>query len=109
MRDAGFDADIVRMNAFYAARMRALGVPYIETAPISADPAGHYAAYLRDPATGRQILARTNDGVHMTIPGYVMAMRGLSDRIRRSVVEARRAEASRQAASGRQSRSGSTG
>ena len=30
-------------------------------------------------------MARTNDGIHMTIPGYIHAMRGLSDRIRGSV------------------------
>jgi hypothetical protein len=89
MRDASFDADIRAMNAFYAERMRRLGVPYFETAPISVDAGGHYAPYLPDPRTGERILARTNDGIHMTIPGYVIATRDLSARIRRAVVEAR--------------------
>ena len=34
-------------------------------------------------------MARANDGIHMTIPGYVLVMRGLADRIRHSVTEAR--------------------
>ena len=52
MRDAGFDADIAAMNRFYAARMRALDVPYFETAATTADASGHYAPYLRDPGNG---------------------------------------------------------
>jgi uncharacterized protein len=89
MRDARFDADIAAMNRFYAARMRALNVPYFETAGATADAGGHYAPYLRDPGNGRRIMARANDGIHMTIPGYVLVMRGLADRIRHSVAEAR--------------------
>jgi len=90
MRDAHFDADIHAMNRFYAARMAALDVPYIETLPLSVDAHGDYAPYLplQPGATERQI-ARTNDGIHMTIPAYIYVMRGLSDRIRGSVAQAR--------------------
>ena len=35
--------------------------------------------------------ARTNDGIHMTIPGYIIVMRPLTERIRRSVAQARAA------------------
>jgi hypothetical protein len=112
MRDPKFDADIARMNRFYATRMRALGVPYVGTAQATADADGHYVPYLHDPRSGKRFLARANDGVHMTIPGYVAVMRGLADRIRRSVVEAR-ARAERdgpaQAAAGSGRVSGSPG
>jgi len=90
MRDAAFDADIDKMNHFYAARMAALGVPYYDTVPLSVDGTGRYEPYLpADPKTGERKMARTNDGIHMTIPGYIHAMRGLSDRIRGTVAEAR--------------------
>jgi len=89
MRDSRFDADIGAMNRFYAERMRALHVPYVETAAATADAGGHYAPYLRDPQNGRRIMARANDGIHMTIPGYILVVRGLSERIRHSVAEAR--------------------
>ena len=90
MRDPAFDADIQRMNGFYAARMAALDVPYIETLPLSVDEHGQYAPYLPpEPGESERHLARTNDGIHMTIPAYIRVTRGLTDRIRRSVAEAR--------------------
>jgi len=96
MRDERFDADIHQMNQFYAGRMAALGVPYYDTLPLSVDAQGHYEPYLpADPQTGERRMARTNDGIHMTIPGYVHAMRGLADRIRGSVTQARQ-QAARQ-------------
>jgi hypothetical protein len=71
--------------------MAALDVPYIETFPLSVDANGQYAPYLPADAShgGERQMARTNDGIHMTIPGYVYVMRGLSDRIRGSVAQAR--------------------
>jgi len=85
MREAQFDTDIRAMNAFFTSRMQALGVPYIETATLSTGPDGAFAPYLTDPRTNERFNARTNDGVHMTIPGYILVMRQLTDRIRRSV------------------------
>jgi hypothetical protein len=89
MREARFDADIQAMNRFYAARMAALDVPYVETLPLSVDADGSYAPYLPAEPGRERRMARANDGVHMTIPGYVHLMRGLSDRIRGSVAQAR--------------------
>jgi hypothetical protein len=91
MRDPGFDADIQAMNRFYAAQMAALEVPYIETLPLSVDAGGHYAPYLpAEPgSTGERRMARANDGVHMTITGYIHLTRGLTDRIRGSVAQDR--------------------
>ncbi|HYD11874.1 MAG TPA: DUF459 domain-containing protein [Allosphingosinicella sp.] len=88
MREAQFDTDIRAMNAFFTSRMQALGVPYIETATLSTGADGQFAPYLTDPRTRERFNARTNDGVHMTIPGYILVMRPLTDRIRRSVAAA---------------------
>jgi hypothetical protein len=88
MRDPAFDTDIQAMNGFYAARMAALDVPYVETLPMSVDAQGNYEPYLPAEHGGERQLARTNDGIHMTIPGYVYVMRGLTERIRNSVAAA---------------------
>jgi hypothetical protein len=100
MRDPHFDADIQAMNRFYAARMAALDIPYVETLPMSVDAAGNYEPYLPAEHGGERQLFRTNDGIHMTIPGYVYAMRGLSDRIRNSVAQAPPQAEARAAGSG---------
>jgi hypothetical protein len=88
MRDPHFDADVQAMNQFYASRMAALDVPYVETLAMSVDAGGNYEPYLpAEPGRARQ-LARTNDGIHMTIPGYIKAVGALSDRIRASLPQA---------------------
>ena len=89
MRDAAYDADVVRMNAFYRQLMNRLGVAFIETAPYSVDASGRYAAYLPDPATGKPQLMRANDGIHMSMNGYIRITRGLAGRIRSYVDQAR--------------------
>ena len=89
MREAAYDADVVRMNAFYRDLMAQLGVAFIETAPYSVDGDGRYAAYLADPATGKPILMRANDGIHMSMNGYIRITRGLAGRIRSYVDQAR--------------------
>jgi hypothetical protein len=93
MRDPAFDADIQQMNRFYTARMAALEVPYIETLPLSVDADGQYAPYLPDEPGAERRMARANDGIHMTIPGYIYLTRGLTERIRNSVAEATHAAA----------------
>lgn len=89
MREASYDADVVRMNAFYRDLMGRLGVAFIETAPYSVDAQGQYAAYLPDPATGKPQLMRANDGIHMSMNGYIRITRGLAGRIRSYVDQAR--------------------
>ena len=95
MRRANFDAQIQQQNAFYAARMRELGVPFIDTVPLSVDENGEYAAYLPHPETGERTMARANDGIHMTGQGYGFLTRGLEQRIR-GYVDNARAEAMRE-------------
>ena len=89
MRAAAYDADVARMNAFYRDLMNQLGVVFIETAPYSVDSSGQYAAYLPDPATGKPMLMRANDGIHMSYRGYVRITRGLAGRILSYVDQAR--------------------
>jgi hypothetical protein len=89
MRDPAFEAQIRQINAFYAELMPRLGVPYVETARMTADASGRYAPYLAHPRSGRRFMARANDGVHMTIPGYMLLTRGLAADIERSIAEAR--------------------
>jgi uncharacterized protein len=97
MREADYDRNVQQMNAFYAERMQALNVPFVDTVPASVDQNGAYAPYLTDPDKGQRINARLNDGIHMTIPGYALLTRGLADRIKQSVAEARNQSGARQA------------
>lgn len=90
MRKPSFDADIMAMNAFYQARMAALGVPFIETVSTSAGPDGGFATYLIDPADAKRTLIRADDGIHMSMTGYVWITRGLAGRIKAEVEAARR-------------------
>lgn len=91
MRAAALDGDVGAINQFYAGRMAALGVPFIDTRPIASDAKGQYAAHLNDPATGERTLVRAGDGIHMSMTGYKWITRDLSGRIRQSVEEARKA------------------
>lgn len=88
MRKPAFDADISAMNAFYARLMGELGVPFIDTRPMSSGPDG-FSAYLPD-SSGKPILMRAEDGIHMSMNGYVRITRGLAQRIEAHVAQARR-------------------
>jgi lysophospholipase L1-like esterase len=91
MRAAAFDADIAAMNDFYRRRMAALRVPFIDVHPLTVDPRGDYAAYLPDPVNGKEPrLLRANDGIHMSMNGYIVITRALAQRIRRYVAAAER-------------------
>ncbi len=91
MRDPAMDRDVAAMNAFYAGRMRALGVPFVETRSRSVDRAGGYAAYVPDAKTGAPTLMRRQDGVHMTMQGYDRLTVPLVARVRAFAAAARRA------------------
>lgn len=88
MRDTGFDSDARAMNAFYKALMDRLGVPFIDVRPLTLDSSGGYEAYYQE-ADGSQKLLRANDGIHMSMNGYLHISRGLAARIRSSVSEAK--------------------
>ena len=88
MRDPAFDRDGAAMNAFYKGLMARLGVPFVDIRPLTTDATGHYDAYYLD-RDGSRKLFRANDGVHMSMNGYIHVSRGLADRIRTSVAESR--------------------
>jgi hypothetical protein len=88
MRDAAFDAQTQAMDAFYARTMRELGVPYIDIRPLTIDAEGRYQAYFRD-ADGQPRLFRANDGVHMSMNGYLRVTKALAERIRSTVSAAK--------------------
>jgi lysophospholipase L1-like esterase len=99
MRDPDTDAKMQAVNAFYARRMEALGVPFLDSRPVVAGPDGGFAPYLPDPKTGKSTLMRLGDGVHMTFPGYVAITRAVAGRIRAYVAGARAANAAEQGTS----------
>ncbi len=72
MRDADWDIDCRQITAIIseAADARPL-VATVATRPLTLDPEGRYAAYLKD-AKGQQRLVRDADGIHFTDYGYDM-------------------------------------
>ena len=112
MRSERYDEKAQRMNAFFAQRMRALNVAFIDTVATTQDAHGRFAASLPNPETGRLMPARTHDGIHMTMSGYTLLTRGLAQRIRTTIAAARRQAgrpALRQAARPRPGGTGSRG
>ena len=88
MRDESFDADAHAMDAFYRQLMASLDVPFVDIRPLTADGSGHYEAYYDDGAGGQKLF-RANDGIHMSMNGYLHVTRGLAQVIRASVADAR--------------------
>lgn len=82
MKRDGFDDKMSLINAVVEERMRALGVPYLETTRITEDGEGAYAPYLPD-ASGRKVLMRANDGIHMSMAGYLRIGKPVAERLRR--------------------------
>ena len=90
VRDATRDAQLVAMEAFYAEHLRRLGVPLIDTRSASVDATGHYNAHLPDPKTGRMMLVRESDGLHMNGIGYDRVTAALVGRIQTQAARLRR-------------------
>lgn len=82
MRRDGFDQKMGLINAVVEERMAALGVPYIETLRLTSDGDGAYAAYLADRPGGRKVLMRADDGIHMSMAGYLRIGRPVAQRLR---------------------------
>ncbi len=91
MRRELFDQRAQFLNALYAARAQALGVPFIPTVPVTVDGQGGYDDYLND--AGRPRLMRAKDGVHMTMAGYLRIAQPVSTVIRADVGRALKAQA----------------
>jgi hypothetical protein len=81
MKRDSFEAKMTLINSVVEARMRALGVPYFETTAITSDEEGGYAAYLPN-ARGRPSLMRANDGIHMSMAGYLRISAPVAERLK---------------------------
>jgi hypothetical protein len=90
MRKPEFDRQISDMEAFYDARMTALGVPYIGVAPLSVDASGAFNEYLPDGPSQKPRLMRANDGIHMSFAGYERIASPVAARIEDYVARARK-------------------
>ena len=82
MKRDSFDGRMMLINGVVEARMRALGVPYIETVPLTSNAAGGYEAYLPTD-NGRRVLMRAGDGIHMSMAGYLRMSAPVAARLKR--------------------------
>ena len=82
MKRDSFDDQMMLINGVIESRMRALGVPYIETVGLTSNGDGDYEAYLPT-AGGRRVLMRAGDGIHMSMAGYVRMSAPVAAMIRR--------------------------
>ncbi|MDP1914292.1 DUF459 domain-containing protein [Brevundimonas sp.] len=82
MKRDSFDGRMTLINGVVEARMRALGVPYIETVGLTSNAEGGYEAYLPT-AGGRRVLMRAGDGIHMSMAGYLRMSAPVAARLKR--------------------------
>ncbi|MDP3079813.1 MAG: DUF459 domain-containing protein [Brevundimonas sp.] len=82
MKRDTFDDKMMLINGVVEARMRALGVPYIETVGLTSNGEGGYEADLPNEA-GRRVLMRAHDGIHMSMAGYLRLSALVSARLKR--------------------------
>lgn len=82
MKGERFDSRMSLINGVVETRMRALGVPYIETVSLTSNADGGYEAYLPNDA-GRRVLMRANDGIHMSMAGYLRISAPVAERLKR--------------------------
>jgi hypothetical protein len=94
MRAPTYEQKARALSGFYAERMRALNVPFVDTVALTSDTQGRYVEQLRNPATGQMIAARNRDGIHMTMNGYTILTQGLARHLKNRVATLR-AEAAR--------------
>ena len=82
MKRESFDGRMALINGVVSERMRALGVPYIETTALTSNGAGGYEAYLPN-GEGKRTLMRANDGIHMSMAGYLRMSAPVAERLKR--------------------------
>ncbi len=81
MKKASFDDRMTIINDVVEARMKALGVPYIETTALTSNAEGEYEAYLSG-ADGRRQLMRAGDGIHMSMAGNLRMSAPVAERLK---------------------------
>lgn len=82
MKRESFDGRMTLINGVVSQRMQALGVPYIETTALTSNGEGGYEAYLPN-AAGKRTLMRANDGIHMSMAGYLRMSAPVAERLKR--------------------------
>lgn len=82
MKRDSFDGRMMLINSVVEARMRALDVPFIETVGLTSNNEGGYEAYLPN-GSGRRVLMRANDGIHMSMAGYMRMSAPVAARLKR--------------------------
>ncbi len=82
MKRDSFDGKMMLINSVVEARMRALGVPWIETEGLTSNTGGGYEAYLPTDG-GRRVLMRAGDGIHMSMAGYLRMSAPVAARLKR--------------------------
>lgn len=83
MKRGSFDVKMALINAVVSARMAALNVPYLPTTALTSDAQGDYDAYLAATGSGRRQLMRANDGIHMSMAGYLRLTEPVAATIRK--------------------------
>lgn len=89
MRSPKYNSDIESINLLAETEMRRLRVPYLRTAPVSVDSSGQYNQYYIDSKTGKRVLFRAKDGIHMSTAGYSYLIAPLVNRIKTCISSAR--------------------
>jgi len=83
-----FDDGASLINAVLAQHMAALGVEFIPTVAVTSDENGDYSAYLAEPGSKTKKLMRANDGIHMSMAGYLRIAAPVAGMIRRDLAAA---------------------
>jgi hypothetical protein len=89
MRSPTYEEKARQLSNFLAQRMHGLGVPFIDTVASTSDTQGRYVAHLPSPRTGQPMMARSGDGIHMTMNGYSILTQGLARHLRTRVATLR--------------------
>lgn len=93
MEKTQVDQRSAMLNGIYQERAAALGVPFIDTVPVTVDAQGRYDAYLAGPNDVHKRLMRAPDGIHMTMAGYLRLAGPVAERLRQDLASARPAPA----------------
>jgi hypothetical protein len=85
MKRPDYDRRAGVLNALYAERAQALGMPFLDLVPATVNDKGEYEAYLVPAGDDRPRLMRAKDGIHMTMAGYLRIAQPVTDRLRGDV------------------------
>ncbi len=88
MESHHFDDGAQLINAVLAQHMSALGAEFIPTVALTSDTDGDYSAYLTIGASKTKTLMRANDGIHMSMAGYLRITAPVAAAIRRDLAAA---------------------